>query len=180
MASFCQMFWHSNGKFPERKMKTLVTELSDSWTHEFLAGSPVAGPELDLLVADDGFVGGEGDVDASTDLESLDVLGVHHHWALTGVVRNVPRAADSLWQTSGPIWAQRGLNVHPTLRRIGIWMSKNWPKLDIFLNCQKFSIFQKNCQRQFFWKKMNFFLQFLKKCQVFGNFLTFKWQFSGG
>ena len=29
-------------------------------------------------------------------------------------------------------------------------------------------------------KKDNFFQLFWKKCQVFVNFLTFKWQFSGG
>ena len=29
-------------------------------------------------------------------------------------------------------------------------------------------------------KNDNFLAIFLKKCQVFGNFLTVKWQFSGG
>ena len=48
-----------------------------------------------------------------------------------------------------------------TLRKIAIWMSKlsktwHFKKRTIFVN--------------FFWKK----------CQVFGNFLTVKWQFSGG
>ena len=72
------------------------------------------------------------------------------------------------------------------------------------------SFFQKqNCQWQFFWKKMTIFgncfekmssfwqlfdiqfpnlekkrqflaLFFWKKCHGFGNFLTFKWQYSGG
>ena len=29
-------------------------------------------------------------------------------------------------------------------------------------------------------KKMTIFVNFFFKCQVFGNFLTVKWQFSGG
>ena len=32
----------------------------------------------------------------------------------------------------------------------------------------------------FFEKNENFWQFFWKKCQVFGNFLTVKWQFSGG
>ena len=59
---------------------------------------------------------------------------------------------------------------------------KKFPKLDFFFqqNWQKVSFFQQNCQWQFCWKNDTFCQFFWKKCQVFGNFLTFKWQFSGG
>ena len=50
-----------------------------------------------------------------------------------------------------------------TLQKIAIWNLKICQKLDIFS------------------KKLLLPLAiFLKKCQVFGNFLTVKWQFSGG
>ena len=39
-----------------------------------------------------------------------------------------------------------------------------------------FHFFQKNCQ----WQNENFWQVLKKKCQVFGDFLTVKWQFSGG
>ena len=42
----------------------------------------------------------------------------------------------------------------------------SWPSGKLPIECQK--IAKKNCQF------------FGKKCQVFGNFLTFNWQFSGG
>ena len=48
-------------------------------------------------------------------------------------------------------WLVTGFRTDLNLRKIAIWLSKN----------------EHFCQ--FFWKK----------CQVFGNFLTFKWQFSG-
>ena len=48
---------------------------------------------------------------------------------------------------------------------------------DCETNCQKLD--KKNCQKFKFCIKKNWHF-FLKKCQVFGNFLTFKWQFSGG
>ena len=43
--------------------------------------------------------------------------------------------------------------------------------------CKKFQYFQKNCQCHFFGKKTIFFG---KKCQAFGNFLTFKWHIPEG
>ena len=70
-----------------------------------------------------------------------------------------------------------------TLRKIAIWMSKNCQKLDIFFKkiYKNFHFFQQNCQWQFFWKNKKFgHFFFLKKYQVFVNFLTVKWQFSGG
>ena len=42
---------------------------------------------------------------------------------------------------------------------------ENWPSRKLPFECQKIA------------KNLTFFE---KKCQVFGNFLTFKWQFSGG
>ena len=48
------------------------------------------------------------------------------------------------------------------------FFSKKLPKIFIF--------FKIKLPWQFFWKNENFW----KKCQVFGNFLTVKWQFSGG
>ena len=83
---------------------------------------------------------------------------------------------------------------HLTLRKIVIWLKK-LPKtwhffkkiakifLFFFQKNLQFFFFQKNCQKfSFFFKENNDkFWQFCwKKCQVFGNFLTFKWQFSGG
>ena len=53
---------------------------------------------------------------------------------------------------------------------IAIWLSKN---------CKKLVFFPKNCHWQFFFNE-NFWHFFWKKCQVFCNFLTVKWQFSGG
>jgi len=52
-----------------------------------------------------------------------------------------------------------------TVRKIAIWMSKNGQNLTIGNFVEKNDNF---CQ--FFWKK----------CQVLGNVLTVKWQFSGG
>ena len=67
-----------------------------------------------------------------------------------------------------------------TLWKIVIWISKlpntwqfletKWQKL-IFLQKQPLAIF---------WKLMIIFGIFSKKCHVFGNFLTFTLQFSGG
>jgi len=70
---------------------------------------------------------------------------------------------------------------------------KKWPKIDIFSkHCQKFSFYfqkrkvfgnffeRKEIFWQFFWKKRIFLAIFLEKSQFFGNFLTVKWQFSGG
>ena len=72
-----------------------------------------------------------------------------------------------------------------TLRKTAIWMSKNCQKLEIF-----FKKIDKNCH---FFNKIaignfieinnnfiHFWQFFWKKFHVFGNFLTFKWQFSGG
>ena len=43
-----------------------------------------------------------------------------------------------------------------------------------------FFFFQKIANGNFFEKNENFWQFFWKKCQAFGNFLTVKWQFSGG
>ena len=59
-------------------------------------------------------------------------------------------------------------------------MSKSCQKLDIFSKKLPRIVFKKNYQCQFFGKNVNFWQFFEKKSQVFGNFLTFKWQFSGG
>ena len=61
-------------------------------------------------------------------------------------------------------------NCHLNVKK----MAKNFFLID--KNCL---FFQKNCQSQIFLKKRKFLAIFLKKCQVFGNFLTVKWQFSG-
>ena len=66
-----------------------------------------------------------------------------------------------------------------------MWPSGKLPfecqKIDIsFKKIDKIVIFQQNCHWQFCWKNDNFWQFFWKECQVFGNFLTFKWQFSGG
>ena len=55
----------------------------------------------------------------------------------------------------------------------------SWPSGKLPFECQKIvknlTFFQK------IWLKLSFFGNFFeKKSQVFGNFLTFKWQFSGG
>jgi len=66
-------------------------------------------------------------------------------------------------------------NCHLTIKKL----PKTWyffpPKMTNF-----FIFFQKNCHWHFFWKKLKFLSIFLNNCQVFGNFLTVKWQFSGG
>ena len=64
-----------------------------------------------------------------------------------------------------------------TLRKIAICLSKNCKKLDIFKRkiAKNFHFFQKS-----FLKKWKFLAFKKKKSQVFGNFLTVKWQFSGG
>ena len=49
---------------------------------------------------------------------------------------------------------------------------KKLPKIFIF--------FKKIATGNFFEKNENFWQFFWKKCQVFGNFWTVKWQFSGG
>ena len=60
-------------------------------------------------------------------------------------------------------------------------MSKNCQKLEkISKKFPKFSFFQKIANGNFFEKNENFMQFFKKFFQVFGNFLTFKWQFSGG
>ena len=58
-------------------------------------------------------------------------------------------------------------------------------KLDILKKLPKiFMFFKKNAKNVHFFnfveKKTIFVNVFAKKCQVFGNFLTVKWQFSGG
>ena len=53
------------------------------------------------------------------------------------------------------------LCIELTLQKIAIWLS---------INCQKLDIFSKKLPKIFI----------LKKCQVFGYFLTVKWLFSGG
>ena len=67
-----------------------------------------------------------------------------------------------------------------TLRKIAIWLSKNCQKLrHLKKKLPKIVFFfQKNCQWQFSWKKWQSLAFFFIKCQVFGNFFTFKWQFS--
>ena len=79
-----------------------------------------------------------------------------------------------LWQ-SDPLCAL-------TLRKIAIWLSKNCQKLDIFSKkiARNFHFFQKIANSNFVEKNENFWQFFAEKCQVFGNFLTVKWQFSGG
>ena len=66
-------------------------------------------------------------------------------------------------------------NCHLTVK-------KNCQKLDIFSkkNAKIFLFFSKKLPLAIFLKKKNLGQFFLKKCQVFGNFLTVKWQFSGG
>ena len=53
-------------------------------------------------------------------------------------------------------------------------LAYTWPSGQLPFECQKIAknwhFFKKN------WQKLSFFF----KCQVFGHFLTFKWQFSGG
>ena len=74
------------------------------------------------------------------------------------------------------LWVSWVVNCHVTenltLRKIAIWLSKNCQKPDIFSKkiAQNFHFFQKNCHWLFFkWKMLAIFL---KKCQVFGNFLN--------
>ena len=59
---------------------------------------------------------------------------------------------------------------------------KNCQKLDIFFKKigKNFHFFKKIAIGNFFEKNEHFWQFFLKKCQVFGNFLTVKWQFSRG
>jgi len=42
------------------------------------------------------------------------------------------------------------------------------------------TFFSKNLTMAILFKKMTIFVKLKKKSQAFGNFLTFKWQFSGG
>ena len=65
---------------------------------------------------------------------------------------------------------------------------KSWPSGKLPFDCQKIAknltffqkMFNKIAIGNFVEKNDNNFFHFLKKCQVFGNFLTFNWQFSGG
>ena len=71
------------------------------------------------------------------------------------------------------IWWWRRIEAH-ICRCLSFWPSGKLP-----FECQKIApnlTFFFNCQKKNYWQK----LSFLKKCQVIGNFLTFKWQFSGG
>ena len=65
-----------------------------------------------------------------------------------------------------------------TLRKIAIWLSKNWQKLDIFSQKidKNFHFFQKNCHWQFFWKKWQFLAIFFEKNV---KFLPIFWQSNG-
>ena len=82
-------------------------------------------------------------------------------------------------------------------RRWWSWRSHQWesnPPENCHLNVRKlpktWNFFQKNWKKLSFstklplanfLKKLKIFFQFYwKKCQFFGNFLTFNWQFSGG
>ena len=60
-----------------------------------------------------------------------------------------------------------------------------WPSAKLTFECQNFAknlTFKNKIAKNFhfFWKKWKFLAIFFEKCQVFGNFLTVKWQFSGG
>ena len=74
--------------------------------------------------------------------------------------------------------------VYPnlTLWKIAIWLSKNCQKLDIFFKKidKKCHFFNKIAIGNFVEKNDTFCQFFWKKCQSFGNFLTFKWQFWRG
>ena len=60
-------------------------------------------------------------------------------------------------------------------------MSKIAKNLTFFQkNWQKLSFFSTKLPMAILLKKMTIFVNFFFKCQVFGNFLTFKWQFSRG
>ena len=82
---------------------------------------------------------------------------------------------------------------------ICMWMLNNnlptWPSGKLPFDCQKiaknltffqkklpkiFIFFKKIANGNFFFFNENFWQFFWKKCKIFGNFLTFKWQFSGG
>ena len=92
----------------------------------------------------------------------------HRYSASYGVMENgvVPNGylQMSWWVPDPPE------NCHLTVKKL--------PKTWHFYNkiAQNFHFFH----WQFFWKKWKFLaIFFLKKCQVFDNFLTVKWQFSG-
>ena len=70
------------------------------------------------------------------------------------------------------------LTVDLTLRKIAIWMSKNYKKFTFFQkNWQKLSFFfQQNCQWQFCWKKKTIFVNFFEKNV---KFLAIFWQSNG-
>ena len=91
---------------------------------------------------------------------------------------NVSRLTHSapIWHTLGPhqnlLWlgADPKENCHLTVKKLSkTWHSKKLTKIVIF---STLAILLKK------WQFLS--ILFLKKCQVFGNFLTFKWQFSGG
>ena len=63
-----------------------------------------------------------------------------------------------------------------TLRKIAYWMSKNCQKLTFFLNWQKLSFFQQNCQWQFCWKIWQFLSIFFEKNV---KILAIFWQSNG-
>ena len=73
----------------------------------------------------------------------------------------------------------------------GMW---SWPSGKLPIECQKIAknwhfsknltkiviFFNKIANGNFVAKKKTIFVNFFEKCHVFGNFLTFNWQFSGG
>ena len=64
---------------------------------------------------------------------------------------------------------------------VAIWA---WPSGKLPFDCQKIAkslrFFSKKWTKNCHFFKWQFLSIFFFKCQVFGNFLTFKWQFSGG
>ena len=63
-------------------------------------------------------------------------------------------------------------DLHLTLRKIAIWLSKNCLKKSHFFKkiAKNFRFFQKNCQWQFFWKKWKFLAIFFEKMSSFWQF----------
>jgi len=93
----------------------------------------------------------------------------------TGLVRFATNHTSLCETESTDNLSHKVTNLSPlgpiqTLRKIAIWMSKK---------CQKCLFFPKKIGN-FFWKNEKFWQFFKENVKFLSNFLTFKWQFSGG
>ena len=100
----------------------------------------------------------------NSNIQNLNCYLMFSSWVIFNCTVNTKRAS---WCQADP-----PQNCHLNVKKL--------PKTCLFFKLPKIIIFFKTIANGNFCEKMIIFGKFFFKCQVFGNFLTFNWQFSGG